>query len=88
MPVAASWRGMCFLLPAGKPDVVRVCQKPDDCGDYLISSGCGKKTLVLLPFSRFLRIRIEYASGSNFLAFMSIIRVILKKDMFSGKKYI
>lgn len=57
-------------------------------GGFDGQSGGVKKTLAILLFCRFCDGRKEYPETVNFLGFMSIICTILKKDMFSDKKYI
>ena len=88
MPVAVSWPGMCFLLCAGKRTLSASAKSRRVAELFRNRSGERQKTLVLLSFLSFFDDRNEYLKASKNLAFMSIIRTILKKDMFSGKKYI
>lgn len=84
--------GFCFCVGARHVLFVVACfsslGKMDAVSFFLSGHPMMKKLLVNLLFSGFWDDRNEYPRASNFLGFMSIICTILKKNMFSDKKYI
>ena len=73
--------GMCFLsLPENKTGLFRTVRQP-----VLRHT---EKSLFFYRSAVFAMNENDYPKAPNFLGFMSIICTILKKNMFSDKKYI